>query len=168
MGVYSVDRLISETRRLAAEYRRTTGKSLPVTAEIAVHDAIRLLQLEPAPEGTVGYDAISRLGPQPKRVQVKGRAIFDEHKSGHRIGQLKANQDWDAVVLVLMDDRYQTTEIFEADRQTIIDALEETEGSQRSKRGAMSVARFKIIGRLVWTLENGIEEDGYWDNTASA
>ncbi len=59
MGVYSVDKLISEARRLAAEFRRTTGKPLPgVSGEIAEHDAARLLNLKLCDERSGGYDAI--------------------------------------------------------------------------------------------------------------
>jgi hypothetical protein len=75
--------------------------------------------------------------------------IFDESKSGHRLGELKAEQDWDAVILVLMDDHYEALEIYEADREDIMEILTKTQNNKRRKRGAMSVARFKIIGRLV-------------------
>ena len=40
MGIYSVNKLIAETRRIAKEYRLATGKILPVTPEIAINDAI--------------------------------------------------------------------------------------------------------------------------------
>ena len=46
MSVYSVDKLIAEARRLAKEYREVTGKTLPITGEIAINDAIRLLEME--------------------------------------------------------------------------------------------------------------------------
>jgi hypothetical protein len=46
MGIDSIDKLMAEARRLAVEYRQTTGKTLPVTSEIAVYDAIRLLNLD--------------------------------------------------------------------------------------------------------------------------
>jgi len=39
--------------------------------------------------------------------------------------------------------------------------------SRRSRRGPLSVARFKAIGRLVWSRANGLEDDGYWENRAS-
>jgi len=93
-------------------------------------------------------------------------AIFDERKSGHRIGQLKLNQDWDSVLLVLMNEDFETVEIYEATREDIAACMEETGGSRRSRRGALSVARFRIIGRLLWSKEHGLEDDGYWDNQA--
>lgn len=165
MAIYSVDKLIAEARRLAAEFRRTTGKPLPgVSGEIAEHDAARLLDLEICKERPGGYDAIGRGSRAGKRVQIKARVIFDEDKAGQRVGQLKLDQDWDSVMLVIMDQDYQPVEIFEADREEILDAMDEAGGSARKKRGAMSVARFKIIARLVWTREEGEIQDAIWDN----
>jgi hypothetical protein len=163
--VYSIDRLVGEARRLAADYRRATGKTLPVTAEIAVQDSIRLLGLKPA-ENAAGYDAIRERNGKVERIQVKGRAIFDESKSGHRLGQLKLDQPWDYVMLVLMDENYEPVEIHEADREILVETLNDPSASKRTARGMISVARFKIIGRLLWTREHGLEEDGIWDNSA--
>ncbi|MBL3588804.1 MAG: hypothetical protein JMN24_03295 [gamma proteobacterium endosymbiont of Lamellibrachia anaximandri] len=162
MSVYAADKLIAQARLLAAEYRRTMGKPLPgISNEIAEHDAVKLLRLEPRPEGETGYNAIdpSRDG---WRVQIKSRTIFDESKSGQRIGQLKLDREWDSVVLVLMDEDYEPYEIYEADKDEILEFVNDS-SSSRAKRGAMSVARFKIIGRLVWTREDGLESE-VWDN----
>jgi len=168
VGVYSVDKLISEARRLAADYRRATGKPLAgVSGEIAQHDAARLLNLEIADTNIGGYDAIGHGNREGKRIQIKGRAIFEEGKSGQRIGQLKLEQEWDSIMLVIMDENLEPYEIYEADREDILEALNDPAASKRSKRGAMSVSRFKNISRMVWTLENGIEEDEVWDNRAS-
>ncbi len=165
MGVYRVDRLMQEARRIAREYREAMGRPLPgISAELAVHDAIRLLGLRPVPPGTPGHDAVGTGRWEGKRIQIKGRAIFDERKGGQRIGQLKVDQPWDSVMLVLLDERYEPYEIHEAEREDLLEALRET-SSRRVARGAVSVARFKIIGRLVWTRERGIEDE-VWDNRA--
>lgn len=165
MAIYSVDKLIAEARRLAAEFRRTTGKPLPgVSGEIAEYDAAQCLDLERIDPKPGGYDAIGRGARAGKRIQIKGRAILDEGKSGQRIGQLKLEQDWDSVVLVLLDDAYEPYEIYEAERDDIVAALDEAGESSRKKRGAMSVARFKNIGRLAWTRELGAGDGGVWDN----
>lgn len=161
MGLYSAKELITQARSLAAEYRRTMGRPLPgISNEIAEFDAISLLGLEPVTDEALGYDAI-----EPDtglRLQIKSRTLFDEAKaSGARIGQLKMNQDWDAVLLVLMDDNYEPFEIHQAMRADIEDHVDPV--SSRAKRGALSVARFKIIGELRWSRANGLE-DGYWTN----
>jgi hypothetical protein len=167
VAVYSVDKLMAEARKLASEYRKATGKPLSgVTPEIALHDVIRLMRLEPAAEAAAGWDATGTGAREGKRILVKGRAIFDETKGGQRIGQLKLDKDWDSVMLLLMDEQYEPCEIYEAERQDIIDALESAEGSNRARRGVMSVAKFRNIARLVWSREDGIIEDEIWDNMA--
>jgi hypothetical protein len=74
------------------------------------------------------------------------------------------DQDWDSVVLVLMDEEFTPTEIYEASREAVMDAMDEVQQSKRSKRGAMSVARFKNIAQLVWTAEEGKIDDEVWEH----
>jgi len=163
--VYSVDKLIAQARQLAADYKRATGKPLAgVSAEVAEYDAARLLDLELCRERRGGYDAIGRGAREGLRVQIKGRVIFDEHKSGQRIGQLRVDQEWDRLVLVLLDEHFEPMEIYEADRERVLEEIVHRGASGRRKRGAMSVARFRNIARLVWTRERGVEEDEVWDN----
>lgn len=160
---YAADKLIAQARQLAAEYRRTMGKPLPgISNEIAEHDAMRLLGLEATATADAGWDAVDPDTGQ--RIQIKSRTIFDESKGGQRIGQLKMNQAWDAVVLVLMDEDYEPYEIYRAMRDDLAE-LVDVASSGRAKRGAMSVARFKIVGELVWDRVNG-RQDGVWDNRA--
>jgi len=155
LKVYAADKLIAQARQLAADYRRAMGKPLPgISNEIAEHDAINLLNLEPKPEGALGYDAVD---PQNgnRRIQIKSRTIFDETKTGQRIGQIKMEQEWDSVVLVLMNKEYEPYEIYEAERSDLEESANKS-SSNRAKRGALSIARFKIIGRLIWNREEGL------------
>ena len=169
-NVYSLDKLIGEARRLASDYRRTTGKPLAgVSAEIAEYDAARLLNLELMKPGTEsGYDAVGCGLRAGKRYQIKGRTIFDDAKKGQRIGQIKVEQQWDYVVLVLMDENHEPYEIYEADRAALTPELELAGESRRAKRGPLSVAKFKIIGRLVWTREEGLLDDEIWVNSSES
>lgn len=160
MAIFSIDKLTEEARRLAREYREATGKTLPVTAEIAVNDAIRLLQLKANDSSDVGYDAVMERDGQPLRIQIKGRAIF-KPKGGYRIGQLKTDQNWDAILLVLMNDQFETDEIYFCQRDELQEYLD---AKPENRKGAMSVARFRNIGSLIWSKENGLEDDGYWSN----
>ncbi|MDH5784820.1 MAG: hypothetical protein OEZ16_04330 [Chromatiales bacterium] len=166
MSVYAVDKLMAQTRRLATEFRQTTGQPLPVTAEIANYDAARLLNLEIIQPPPGGYDAVGLDGAREGlRFQIKGRAIFDEKKGGQRLGQLRLEQPWDAVLLVLLDEQYEPFEIYEAGREAIKDAMEMADESNRNKRGAMSVARFRHIARLVWSRDEGEGQRGeIWEN----
>lgn len=156
MPVYSYDKLIEETRKLAAEFRRTTGTMLPVSGEIARHDVSHHLGLDLNPDQAAGYDAIGRNAREGLRIQIKSRVVGDYAKPGHRIGQLNPDGAWDLVILSLMDENFEPTEMYEASREEIEQAIQSTSGN-RSKRGAISVAKFKIIGRLVWTRELGVE-----------
>jgi hypothetical protein len=163
--IYAQEKLIAQARQLAAEYRRTMGKPLPgISTEIAEFDAVRLLGLEPRPAGEeAGYDAVDP-GRRGKRIQIKARTIFDEDKGGQRVGQLKMGQEWDSVVLVLMDDNYEPYEIYEADRVDLEEYAEQA-SSRKARKGALSVARFKIIGRLLWDRVGGRDPE-VWDNQA--
>jgi hypothetical protein len=159
LNLYAADKLIAQARILAAEYRETMGKPLPgISSEIAQHDAIRLLQLEPKSKDAIGYDAIDPAR-NDLRILIKSRAVMDESKSNPRLGQLNVNQDWDSVVLVIMNDKYMPVEIYEAYRDELEEAIYEAKESSRAKRGAMTVGKFKKLARLAWSEEKGLIPD---------
>ena len=156
MAVYSLDKLIEETRRLAAEFKRSTGTLLPVSGEIARYDVSHQLNLTLNEQQNCGFDAIGKGEREGLKVQIKSRVVGDIIKSSHRIGQLNPDGEWDLVVLSLMDDNFEAIEMYEATREEILDATSSSNGN-RMKRGAISVAKFKIISRLVWTKELGTD-----------
>lgn len=156
MSLYSIDKLINETRRLAAEFKRTTGTMLPVSGEIARYDVSHHLDLTLSQDRSCGYDAIGNNQREGLRVLIKSRVIGDTLKSSHRIGQLSANSDWDIVILSLMNDDFEPIEMYEASRKQINETVSNPEKKQ-ANRGAVSVAKFKMIAQLVWTKECGIE-----------
>ena len=157
MTVYSLDKLIAETRRLAAEYRRTTGQSLPVSGEIARHDAARILDLTLCEPRTGGVDALGKGKREGQRIQIKSRILTRDSKPGTRLGQLNTAGEWNTLLLVIMDEEYEPREIYEAARDDIMDEINEAADSKRSKRGALSIAKFKNISWLIWTRETGME-----------
>lgn len=164
MDLYSIDKLMHETRLLAAKYRQTTGMTLPVTGEISRYDVAKALNLQLIEDPAAGYDALGSDQGDEKRVLIKGRVLFEDSRSTPRIGQIKADGRWDIVVLVLYDDDYQPTEMYEATAEDIENAINnKSANSNNKKRGAMSVAQFKIISQLVWTQQDGLEPD-LWDN----
>lgn len=156
MGVYQIDKLMSEARRLAAEYRRATGKTLAISGEIAISDAISLLGLEAAPRDAEGYDAVRRLVDGFEKVQIKARTVFEDTRRPHRLGQLKLDKQWDVVLLVLMDENYEPVAIHAACRAPLEAALTQ---ATANKRGTVSVGRFKMLGSCLWsradTADNG-------------
>ena len=162
MSLYSIDKLINETRRLAAEFKRTTGTMLPVSGEIARYDVARLLDLKLSEDHNCGYDAIGNNHREGLRVQIKGRVIGDTVKSGTRIGQLNLNGDWDIIILSLMDNEFQPLEMYQLNHEEVVGAVASS-SEKRGKRGAISVAKFRIIGDLVWTKEYGVEEFSHYN-----
>jgi len=164
--IYSIEKLMHETRQLAAKYRQTTGTALPVTSEIARFDAAKALNLKLNEDASSDFDAIGLTEPRIDELfLIKGRVLFETSKSSPRIGQLNTDKNWDRIVLVLFDEAYQAEEIYEATRDDIDEAMHHD--SNRKKRGAMSVAQFKIIGELVWTSRDGLI-DKVWDNHSNS
>jgi len=161
--LYSIDLLMQQTRQLAARYRKTTGNTLPITGEIARFDVAKALNLKLSDDLTLGYDALGQDSQEGLKVLIKGRVIFEDSHSSPRIGQLNPDGRWDSVVMVLFDDDYLPMEMYQASADDISATLQGKADSKNKKRGAMSVAQFKIIGELVWTAEEGKSID-VWKN----
>jgi hypothetical protein len=161
LSVFATDKLIEQARKLASEYRRSAGKPLAgISVEIAEYDAANLLNLEICNPRVAGHDAVGKGQREGKRIQIKGRVVPKEKKSsGTRIGQLQVEQDWDSVVLVLLNEDYEPMELYEAERDVILENLPEQEEAKRNKRGAMSIGKFKHIARLVWSHNADIDEN---------
>jgi hypothetical protein len=141
--------IIDEARDLARRYYKLTGRSLGMTGEIGEVEAARLLGLELEPVRTAGLDARDpRTG---RQYQIKARAWgVDGRRKSQRMGTIKRTHVFDAVLLVLMDDAYRATEILEAGRSAVLDALEAPGSVARNKRSQLAVSGFRRIGRRVW------------------
>lgn len=158
MSLYSVEKLMAETRRLAAEYYKTTGQTLPVTAELANYYAKTAFTLLDPPKGAslAGVDALGQGVRDGQKIQIKGRVIMSNSRSSQRLGQFNMDGEWNVILLVLMDEEYLANEIYSLTRRAIEAAFAEKPSSpKRQKRGVMSVAKFKAIGQLAWTKEDG-------------
>ncbi|HRE32237.1 MAG TPA: hypothetical protein PLD88_09720 [Candidatus Berkiella sp.] len=167
MTVFSIDKLMQETRRLATEYRQNTGQSLPIGGELAKYDAARLLKLIPLKKPIKSVDFMGTTGPLDNQlIQVKSRVIFEEGKSGHRIGQLNLGGDWHFCALVLYEASYQPFAIYLVAQSVINDAMLQKGMQTHNARGMMSLAQFKRVSELVWTIENGLEWDALWSNAS--
>ena len=142
--------LLAEAKRLAKEYRELTGRPLGVTGEVAEYEAARLLGVELADVRQAGYDAIRRTADGVQRLQIKGRCILPSSKRGQRVGRIDLVDEWDAVLLVLLDENFDATVIYEADRATVIEALKGTGSRARNERGALAISKFKSIAEQIW------------------
>ncbi len=142
--------LLGEVKQLAREYRDLTGRPLGVTGELAEYEAVRLLGLEVAAVRQAGYDAIRNTPNGKQRLQIKGRCILPGSQPGQRVGSIKLDQEWDAVLLVLLNERFDATSIYEASRPAVEAALVAPGSKARNERGALAVSQFKSIGRSIW------------------
>jgi hypothetical protein len=142
--------LLAEAKRISREYYEATGKPLGITGEVAEYEAARLLGLDLTPARQAGYDATEHVKGSVRRIQIKGRCLQDPKKPGHRVGAIRTHHEWDSVMLVLLDPRFETLAIYEADRPAVIAALSAPGSISRNERGALSISKFRSIGRLRW------------------
>jgi hypothetical protein len=151
MELYQLDKLMEETRQLAAKYRDATGQPLPVSHDLACYDAIRYLNLKTPdkPEASVDAYGVGELDGQ--KFQIKGRVQFPNLKGKQqRLGQMNLDGSWDVCLVVLLRDDYHAEVILAADKKTIQEAI----GDKKiNKRGAMTVSQFRAIAEPVWTSE---------------
>jgi hypothetical protein len=150
-AVGKIDQLLTTARDLARQYRELTGKPLGITGEVAEFEAARILGLHLAEARQDGYDAIESIDSTTRRLQIKGRCLPPGAHRGHQIGKIQRHKPWDAVLLVLLDLEYRATEIIEADRESVLRALDAPGSRARNERGALSVSKFRKIGKVRWS-----------------
>lgn len=142
--------LLAEVKNLAREYYELTGKPLGVTGEVAEYEASRILGLKLSAARQIGYDAIRTAPGRNPRLQIKGRRMTPSSKPGQRLGAIDLEKEWDAVVLVLLDENYEPEAMYEADRHSVEDALRAPGSKARNVRGQLSVGKFRSIGQRAW------------------
>jgi len=142
--------LLGKAKRLAQEYRRLTGKPLGITGEVAEYEAARLLELSSHPAPQPGTTPLSAGTAKPRQLQMKGRCLLDDAKPGQRLGSIRAHHEWDAVLMMLLDENLDAVAIYEAERDAIVAALTVPGSRARNERGALGVEKFKRIGTRRW------------------
>ena len=149
--VARVMEILDQAKRLAQEYYALTLKPLGITGEVAEYEAARILHLELTPARQEGYDAIERNGNSIRHLQIKGRCVLPNSKPGQRVGSIDKRKEWDAVLLVLLDENFEATEIYEADRAAVLEALSEPGSKARNERGQLGISKFMTIGKPRWS-----------------
>jgi hypothetical protein len=86
-------------------------------------------------------------------LQIKGRCVPEGSSPSQQLGSIRLEKEWDAVLMVLMDENLDAAEIYEADRGAIEAALLAPGSKARNDRGALAVSKFKSIGRRIWGRE---------------
>jgi hypothetical protein len=144
--------LLSGAKQIAREYYSLTGKPLGITGEIAEYEAAKHLRIKLTSARQEGYDAVELHGGKKKRLQIKGRCLQNNCKPGQRLGSIRLEKKWDAVLMVLLDHKFELLEIWEAPRSKIAKALKEPGSRVRNERGALGVLKFKSIGKRRWPM----------------
>lgn len=142
--------VLADAKRVARKYYALTSKPLGITGEVAEYEAARILGVELTAARQPGYDAIERVDGSIKRLQIKGRCLRQDYKSGERLGSIRLDHEWDAVLMVLLNRDFEAFEIYEAQRPQIEAALTAPGSKARNVRGALAVSKFKAIGELRW------------------
>jgi len=150
LNIDEVGNIIRSVKVLAKQYRKLTGRPLGITGEVAEYEAVSRLNLELAAVRQSGYDAIRRTESNAKRLQIKGRCVLSSNPGQH-VGSIDLEKTWDSVILVLLDADFELLSIWEADRNSITEALIRPGSKARNERGALSVSKFKSIGKLIWS-----------------
>ena len=150
MPTDNIIKILAKAKRLAQRYYNLTGKPLGITGEVAEYEASRLLGVKLTQARQPGYDATEIRRGKEWRLQIKGRCILDNSKPGQRMGSIDIKKEFDAVLLVLLDENYEATSIYEASRKDVIAELTRPGSKSRNERGALSVRKFQSIGHCVW------------------
>lgn len=142
--------LLSQAKVLAKRYKDLTGKPLGITGEVAEYEAARLLGLELHLARQAGYDATEIRNGVPVRIQIKGRQVTPGNRKAGRLGSIDLRQEFDSVLLVLLDDDFNAYEMHEAVRGSVEAALTRPGSKARNERGSLAIAQFKSISVVRW------------------
>lgn len=142
--------VLRQAKLLAQRYRALTGKPLGITGEVAEYEAARVLGVRLTPARQAGYDAVEMVEGVERHLQIKGRCLLARSKKGQQLGSIDIDKDWDAVLMVLVDENFDAYEIHEAERGAVIAAINLPGSKARNERRALAVSKFKAIGRLRW------------------
>lgn len=148
MNIYAIDRLMAETRRLAAEYHRITGLVLPVSNELARYDVATKLKFIVPIQQESGVDLLGTGIWAGKKIQVKSRVVFQKAKSRPRVGQLNFDGKWDFVILVLMNEDYEAKEMHIAVRDALVKTMHNS-AIKNTERNTISVSKFKALSEVI-------------------
>ena len=143
-----IGQILNRAKKAAIEYKLETGKPLGITGEYGEYVAAKLLNLKLAEAREPGFDAKNSKG---KRVQIKTRVILKGKRiGGQRTPKINLKYKWDSALLVLLSEKYQPVQIFEAPRAKIQKALTKPGSKSRNERGALSVSQFIAVAEQVW------------------
>lgn len=147
--------ILADVKRLAVEYYEATGRPLGVTGEVAEFEAAKKLKLKLARARTAGYDATRKSKGRSEKIQIKGRRLAGAGSPYRgRTSKIDLTKPFDSVVLVLLDENYETVEIWKAPRKKVECRLSAPGSKSRNDRGSLGISQFKSIAKRVWAKES--------------
>jgi hypothetical protein len=104
---------------------------------------------------TAAHEEVRLAGSGLPYRRVQGRTaqpicVHFPRRLGQRVPRIDIAKAFDAVLLVLLDENFDATAIYEAERSAVIETLTAPGSRVRNERGAMAISKFKAIGRKVW------------------
>ena len=145
-------KILERARQAAIDYYDLTGKPLGITGEFGEYMTAKLLGLKLADARSPGYDATDKKG---QKIQIKARSIPSEKKlTGQRLGSIRLDHEWDCVMFILLDERFEPKAIYVAQRGPLEAALTKPGSRARNERGALSISKFKSLGKQIWSADS--------------
>ena len=145
----SIAEIISEIKILAKKYKDLTGKPLGVTGEIGEIYAAQILDLELSDARQPGYDATKGENGEEIKYQIKSRCLKNQKITG-RVGAIRFKHEWHFVLLVLLDEDYEVTSIYQANRGVLAEEMSKPGSIARTIRGQLSIRKFMSVGEKIW------------------
>lgn len=147
-----IKKIIEKVRPLALEYQNKTGKPLGITGEVAEFEAARILGLKLCHARQAGYDALRvQNGKVVTRINIKSKRLMNPRKLKGRLGKIDLKKEWDSVMFVILDEKFEAFAIYEAQRKDIETAITKPGSKSRNERGALAAQQFKSISTLCWS-----------------
>lgn len=125
-----------------------TGSPLAIPGEVAEYEVARIFGLRLTEARQAGFDAIEERDAKMRHLEIKGRCLLSGCKPGQHMGSIDVAKEFDGVLLVLLDENFDATEIYEADRSAVLAALAAPGSKARNERGALPITKFKAISRM--------------------
>ncbi len=141
VGVYQVDKLVTKAQKLAALYRRKTGKT------VAVIDAVKLRDLIPPAPDVGSYGTSGLCEGRTARILVKVHAVLSDRHRTHRLGQRKLGPQGNVPMPVVLDQEYAPLEVVEASGAAVEDVLAEGNANRRATPTVMRSGRIGVLSR---------------------
>ncbi len=144
----AIQEMVDHAKKVDADYYRVTGKPLGSTREIGEWEAARLLNLRLSETRTAGYDATDVLG---FKYQIKARSLSERSlRKPQRLGSINLKHEFHAVLFVLMDEHFETLEIWQAERAAVREALAVPGTGPQNERGTLSISKFQRFARQIY------------------